>query len=194
MFLNLDWISSTLSLPIRTKLLELPPSAWQTSSQSAGSPTMFQASVVPTPTNTVSWEQLKSKCSTNFWYVFSVFGHDAIHQSVHFEYDFVWNGYFSHLEHSSSANSMRHLLHRLVECFIFKEEEKYNRMIFSAPDGCLQWYTSATGTISSFDYQFAATPVVQHIANQDYTICIRTNQVIIRFWTGKDPLLDVELL
>ena len=67
-------------------------------------------------------------------------------------------------------------------------------MIFSAPDGCLQWYTSATGTISSFDYQFAATPVVQHIANQDYTICIRTNQVIIRFWTGKDPLLDVELL
>jgi hypothetical protein len=46
-----------------------------------------------------------------------------------------------------------------------------------APDNCLQWFTSSVGTFSSFDYQFAATPVVQHLANQDYTICIRANQV-----------------
>jgi hypothetical protein len=36
------------------------------------------------------------------------------------------------------------------------------------------------GTFSSFNYQFSNTPPVQQIANQDYTICIRMNQVISR--------------
>ena len=47
----------------------------------------------------------------------------------------------------------------------------------AAPDNCLQWFMSSVGTFSSFNYQFAATPVVQQLANQDYTICIRMNQV-----------------
>jgi hypothetical protein len=47
----------------------------------------------------------------------------------------------------------------------------------AAPDNCLQWFTSSVGTFSSFNYQFATTPVVQHLANQDYTICVRANQV-----------------
>jgi len=51
----------------------------------------------------------------------------------------------------------------------------FNKM--AAPDNCLQWFMSSVGTFSSFNYQFAATPIVQHLANQDYTICIRMNQV-----------------
>jgi len=47
---------------------------------------------------------------------------------------------------------------------------------YLAPEGCLQWFTTAVGTFSSFNYRFAATPATQHLANQDYTICIRTNQ------------------
>ena len=42
----------------------------------------------------------------------------------------------------------------------------------TAPDCCLQWYTDATGTIQSFNYQGG-----YHLANQDYAICIRMNQV-----------------
>ena len=49
---------------------------------------------------------------------------------------------------------------------------------YTAPAGCLQWYTTATGTLTSFGYQFSSTPTVQKIANQDYAICIRTSQVI----------------
>jgi hypothetical protein len=47
----------------------------------------------------------------------------------------------------------------------------------AAPDNCLQWFTEASGTLVSFNYQYAAAPVVQHLAYQDYTMCIRTNQV-----------------
>ena len=47
----------------------------------------------------------------------------------------------------------------------------------AAPDNCLQWLMSSVGTFSSFNYQFATTPAAQHLANQDYTICIRANQV-----------------
>lgn len=49
---------------------------------------------------------------------------------------------------------------------------------YTAPVGCLQWYTTATGTLTSFGYRFSSTPAVQKIANQDYVICIRTSQVI----------------
>jgi len=47
---------------------------------------------------------------------------------------------------------------------------------YTAPSDCLQWFTDAVGTFNSFNYQFIQTPVVQHIANQDYTVCIRTAQ------------------
>jgi hypothetical protein len=54
---------------------------------------------------------------------------------------------------------------------------------YTAPSNCLQWYTSATGTLTSYDYQFtsATTYPIQKLANQDYTICIRTNQVNRKF-------------
>ena len=48
---------------------------------------------------------------------------------------------------------------------------------FAAPDNCLQYFTSSVGTFSSFNYKFSDTPTYQHLANQDYTICIRMNQV-----------------
>ena len=52
---------------------------------------------------------------------------------------------------------------------------------YTAPDNCLQWFSDATGTITSFDYQFSAIPAVQKLANQDYTICIRSNAVSRRY-------------
>ncbi|KAI9562819.1 hypothetical protein GHT06_010274 [Daphnia sinensis] len=47
---------------------------------------------------------------------------------------------------------------------------------YTAPDNCLQYFTEPTGTLTSFNYQYATTPVIQHLAYQDYNICIRTNQ------------------
>ncbi|XP_046449578.1 uncharacterized protein LOC124198011 [Daphnia pulex] len=47
---------------------------------------------------------------------------------------------------------------------------------YTAPENCLQYFTEPTGTITSFNYQYATTPLVQHLAYQDYNICIRTNQ------------------
>ena len=47
----------------------------------------------------------------------------------------------------------------------------------AAPDNCLQWFMSSVGTFSSFNYKFDIAPAAQHLANQDYTICIRANQV-----------------
>lgn len=57
-----------------------------------------------------------------------------------------------------------------------------------APEQCLQWYTEASGTLTSFNYRFAAMPAVQHLAYQDYNICIRQNQVrsdnLSKKWIG----------
>ena len=50
---------------------------------------------------------------------------------------------------------------------------------WTAPQDCLQYFTEATGTFSSFNYQFSNAPAVQHLANQDYTVCIRMAQVRI---------------
>ncbi len=69
----------------------------------------------------------------------------------------------------------------LLFCNIFSDSI-FNRFLLNlqfltGPDGCLQYFTTSVGTFSSFNYKFAATPAVQHLANQDYTICIRMNQV-----------------
>lgn len=54
---------------------------------------------------------------------------------------------------------------------------------YTAPDQCLQWYTEPSGTLSSFNYQFAATPYVQHLAYQNYDICLRSNQVLAKLYS-----------
>jgi len=48
------------------------------------------------------------------------------------------------------------------------------------PKGCLQYFTGNTGTFSSFNFQTDATATggnigSPHLANQDYTVCIRPN-------------------
>ena len=58
----------------------------------------------------------------------------------------------------------------------------HNKFLNKAPDGCLQWFTDPTGTVMSFNYLFTTTPVVQHLAYQDYQICIRSNTVNIFLW------------
>jgi len=57
------------------------------------------------------------------------------------------------------------------------------------PMGCLQWFTTASGTVSSFNFpsQTAATTVantVTHLSSQDYTSCIRkpVSTSSICFW------------
>ena len=48
---------------------------------------------------------------------------------------------------------------------------------YTAPDDCLQWFTTTTGTLSSFNFLFSTDPAVQKLAFQDYAICIRANAV-----------------
>ena len=48
------------------------------------------------------------------------------------------------------------------------------------PTGCLQYYTTNTGTITSFNFGGAVQSSGgalgnPHLANQDYTVCIRNN-------------------
>jgi len=38
-----------------------------------------------------------------------------------------------------------------------------------APDGCLQYYTSATGEVRMLGY-----PMAPHLADLDYTVCVRS--------------------
>lgn len=54
-----------------------------------------------------------------------------------------------------------HLLHRLQKLLMCK----------IAPNGCLQYYTGVSGTIRSFNYDGVNG---RHLSNQDYSICIRT--------------------
>ncbi|KAK8723203.1 hypothetical protein OTU49_011905, partial [Cherax quadricarinatus] len=48
---------------------------------------------------------------------------------------------------------------------------------YRAPEGCLQYYTQAQGTINSFNYANTATVPIQaetrQLANQDYSVCIK---------------------
>ncbi len=49
------------------------------------------------------------------------------------------------------------------------------RTPFSAPVGCLQFYTGASGTLKSFNYMpdVNAANNPNHLANQNYAMCIR---------------------
>ena len=46
-----------------------------------------------------------------------------------------------------------------------------DRSIYKAPDNCLQYFTGATGSIESFNFNSGNG---KHLADQDYTICIRS--------------------
>ncbi|KAK2719153.1 uncharacterized protein LOC136036987 [Artemia franciscana] len=48
--------------------------------------------------------------------------------------------------------------------------------MLTAPSGCLQYYTSASGTIRSFNYDTVTPSNSRHLANQDYAICFRMEQ------------------
>ncbi|XP_065575406.1 uncharacterized protein LOC136036944 isoform X2 [Artemia franciscana] len=45
-----------------------------------------------------------------------------------------------------------------------------------APDGCLQYYTAASGRLTSFNFDIVTPDNSRHLANQDYGICIRMAQ------------------
>ena len=44
---------------------------------------------------------------------------------------------------------------------------------FSAPDGCLQYFTNTSGSIQSFNFKMEQSP---YPANLDYAICIKPQQ------------------
>ena len=48
---------------------------------------------------------------------------------------------------------------------------------FIAPADCLQYFMDVSGTVMSFNYLFSTVSPIQHLAFQDYTVCVRTNSV-----------------
>jgi len=54
--------------------------------------------------------------------------------------------------------------------------ESSNSVELAGPAGCLQYRTGITGIVNSFNWQgvgTAAGPASTHLANQDYTVCVR---------------------
>ncbi len=51
------------------------------------------------------------------------------------------------------------------------------RFYFIAPADCLQYFMDVSGTVMSFNYLFSTVSPIQHLAFQDYTVCVRTNSV-----------------
>ena len=50
-------------------------------------------------------------------------------------------------------------------------------ILYIAPNGCWQYFMESTGTVTSFNYFYSTSPTVQHLAYQDYTVCVRSNAV-----------------
>lgn len=53
---------------------------------------------------------------------------------------------------------------------------KLNQTVI-APDECLQYFTSASGSVLSFNWKDTAGTATRQLANQDYYICFRTELV-----------------
>lgn len=52
--------------------------------------------------------------------------------------------------------------------------------LLRAPDGCLQYYTTATGQVRMLGF-----PMAPHLADLDYTVCVRSEDgsgsIVVRF-------------
>lgn len=48
---------------------------------------------------------------------------------------------------------------------------------FLAPADCLQYYTAATGSLSTFNWKDTSSTATRQLANQDYFMCFRTEVV-----------------
>jgi len=48
---------------------------------------------------------------------------------------------------------------------------------YLAPEGCLQYFTSSTGTVRSFNWRDAVAAETRQLANQNYDICFRTELI-----------------
>jgi hypothetical protein len=46
-----------------------------------------------------------------------------------------------------------------------------------APTDCLQYFTSATGRVKSFNWQDVASTATRQLNNQKYNICFRTEKI-----------------
>ena len=56
---------------------------------------------------------------------------------------------------------------------MYNNVKSTNINFFTAPGGCLQYFTGVSGKLSSFNYNEA---VGRMLSNTDYTICIRTER------------------
>lgn len=68
--------------------------------------------------------------------------------------------------------------------------------IYTAPEGCLQYYTAIAGVVSSFNWKGATvdsstTDAPNHLADLDYNICIRTMSGYCKIeWSTPTPVED----
>lgn len=49
--------------------------------------------------------------------------------------------------------------------------------LFTAPDECLQYFTTAVGSVLTFNWKDTTSRTTRQLANQDYYICFRTELV-----------------
>ena len=54
---------------------------------------------------------------------------------------------------------------------LWQKKFHFGPLLLSAPPGCLQYHTGTSGTIESFNFDGGV-----HLANQYYSICIRTEE------------------
>lgn len=54
------------------------------------------------------------------------------------------------------------------DLFLLKFMHPFTLAQFTAPSGCLQYFTGISGSVRSFNFQGGA-----HLANMDYSVCIR---------------------
>lgn len=88
--------------------------------------------------------------------------------------DRSWKIRTSLLACSSTSLLGKSFIRSFIYCYLFKK--KY----LAAPEDCLQYFTQSSGTVRSFNWRevspSAAAP--RQLANQDYNICFRTEQII----------------
>ncbi|KAF2354612.1 CUB domain [Trinorchestia longiramus] len=62
-----------------------------------------------------------------------------------------------------------------------------------APTGCLQYFTTTSGTISSFNYDSSTTTKILHLSDQSYGVCIKSQSGYCSITYSQTPGSDFSL-
>lgn len=52
-----------------------------------------------------------------------------------------------------------------------------NELVYIAPEGCLQYFTSSVGSVMTFNWKDTPSRTTRQLANQDYYMCFRKELV-----------------